>query len=164
MLDWISSKVAVSFAVMLMLASISACFAANNNRLRERELRIVAQEISAFIGEVMNLHSVAELRISADADSDLSLPEAVGESRYSLQLRMDSVVASQGNEVEIAHWSGGLHLWRIDDSVISKEDMASLDEEHRFLDVNPCEGFSVSTEEVDVEGVTVLLVFAYLII
>ncbi len=161
MLDWFSSKLAVSLAAMLLLSSTAAYFSTDDDRVRDRELATIARGISEFVGEVLKFRGETDLRISCDSESDLTLPKDVRGSPYRVQLRPDSAVASQDDRLRIAHWTGDLHLWWHDSSPIRRETIERLDEEHQSIESDPQRGFSVSIREVDIGGSSMLLFFAY---
>jgi hypothetical protein len=161
MLEWLSSKMAVAVAAMLLLSSATAYFANQRDSVRRIEIENVARGIANFIDAVLDLTGETKFVVACDGDAGLMIPEEVGGSPYEIHLRRDSVIAAQEGRLAVAHWTGDLHFWHAHDAAIDLEEVQGLDAEHPSLDLISCQRFDIAVEEVLIDGSSSLLAFAH---
>ena len=160
MLEWLSSKMAVAVAAMLLLSSATAYFANQRDSVQRMEIENVARGIAGFIDAVLDLSGEAEFAAACDGDAGLLMPSEIGGSPYEIHLRRDSVIAAQEGRTAVAHWTGDLHFWHAHDAAVDLEGVQGLDAEHPSLDLVSCQRFEIAVEEVLIDRSTHLLAFA----
>jgi len=161
MLEWLSSKVAVAVAAMLLLSSSTAYFANQNDGVRRTEIVNVARGIASFVDAAFGLSGEVEFTASCEGDANLLMPDAISGSPYEIHLRHDAVIAAQEGVTAIAHWTGDLHFWDTGGVAVDSALVRELDADHDSLNLVSCERFNISIEEILVDSSPCLLAFAH---
>ena len=162
MLEWLSSKMSVVLASMLLLSSMTAYFANQRDYARRQELETVARGLSSFVNAVFGVHGTTEFEVSFAGGGDLVLPSRIGGSPYSVRMRSDSVVIEQYGGSAIGHWSGNLHFWTWDGATLTWESVNASDRNRDSLSLGSGQGFQVSVEEIVLSESRLFFVFARL--
>jgi len=161
MLEWLSSKMAVAVAALLLLSSATAYFANQRDSIHGLELENVARGIAGFIDAVLDLPGETEFVAGCDGDVGLLMPKEIGGSPYEINLRRDSVIAVQKGESTVARWTGDLHFWIVFSTVFDSGEIEGLDAEHPSLGLTSCQRFDIAIEEILIDDSPNLLVFAH---
>jgi len=160
MLEWLSSKMAVAVAAMLMLSSVTLYFANQRESVRRTEIENVGRGIADFVDGVLGLSGEVEFVAGCGGEVGLLLPSEIGGSSYSIRLRRDSVIVTQQDRTSVNHWTGDLHLWHAGDTVFDIDEIERLDAEYPSLELSPCQRFEIGLEEIELGGSAQLLAFA----
>jgi hypothetical protein len=140
MLDWLSSKVAMTLAALLMLAGVTGFFLAQEERVVQDALDGVAANAAAYIDEVSL--SLGEMTTSLsigppprEIPEGLELPSMAAGERYSLVLHASYVLIEGGGHRAMAGLHRPVHLWRPDERPYAASEVAALDSGHPNLTI-----------------------------
>jgi len=160
MLEWLSSKMAVMLASMLLLSAATACFLNGREFNVRQEIEMLSRAVADFVDDALRLHGATLLTVTYGGDGDLVLPNVVDGRQYQLTLRRDSVMIEQLGVRAIGYWSGELHLWTWSGGPLSQEVIDELDSTSPSLSLASGQPWRVAVKPVTVSGIDVLLAFA----
>ncbi len=165
MLDWLSSKVAMTLAALLMLAGAVGFFLAAQERAVQDGLDSIAARVARYIDEVSR--SPGELTTSlsigpspATVPEGLELPSMAAGGPYSLVLHVSYVVVDAGGRRAVAGLHGPVHLWRPDDGRYTVAEVAAMDSSHPSLTIGGG-GLLLSRLGIEVGGSAYLETFVF---
>ena len=138
MLDWLSSKVAMTLAALLMLAGVAGFFLAQRDRAVQDTLDTISREAAAFIDGVSRCPCEIATSISlgpppSGAAEGLELPALAAGQTYSLVLYPSYVVADGGGSRAVAVLRTLVHLWNPDGGPFTLDDVAEQDRRNPSL-------------------------------
>src|SRR3989442_10092582 len=93
MIDWISAKVAMSLAALILLAGVVSFFLAQQSQAQRDALQAIADQAAAYVEEVSGSPGEFAASISLGAGGSLELPGLAAGEAYSLTLYRAYVVA-----------------------------------------------------------------------
>jgi len=162
MLEWLSSKLPVVLASLLMLSSMFAYFAQQYSDTQFYELREVVTNLANFIDEFIDLPWDITFKVSSQQDADFIIPSGIHGRPYHIHLRRDSVIAELDHSTVVGHWSGNLHFWRWNGLSLDLETLTMKDDECSSLSLTSGQSFSLTIVTVKVDYEEVSLAFALL--
>jgi hypothetical protein len=112
MLEWITSKVVVSIAALLMLVSVGGFFTIQQDGMKGSELKNVSDNLAKAINQVSTLNSEATLVISFDNEGKgAHLPSSINGERYSVEMQRDLILCKMGGKEAATELLTNVHLF-----------------------------------------------------
>lgn len=112
MLEWMTSKIVVSIAALIVLASLSGFFVIQRENLIDEELRGVAKEIAGTINDVNVINSKATLLVRfGGSDKGTRMPSDIDGDPYKVTIYRDMVICSVGDRTARAFLFESVHLF-----------------------------------------------------
>lgn len=136
MLDWLSSKVAMSLAALLLLAGVVGFFLAQRDRAVHDALQDIADRAAAYIdtlsesaGELATSISVGSA-MDPGAVAGMELPALAAGEPYSLTLYHAYIVAGTDGDRAFAVLRTPIHFFEPEARPFTSEEVADLDVVH----------------------------------
>ena len=136
MLDWLSSKVAMSLAALLLLAGIVGFFLAQRDRAVHDALQDIADRAAAYIDALSESAGELATSISVGSPMDpaavagLELPALAAGEPYLLTLYRAYVVAGTDGDRAFAVLRVPIHFFEPEAGAYTSEGIADLDAAH----------------------------------
>lgn len=170
MIDWLSSKVAMTLAALFLLAGVVGFFVAQRDRAIQDGLQAIADEAAAYIGEVSRSAGTLSTSISVGSPADprvgapegLELPARAAGQSYLLVLHRSHLIADDGGRHAEAGLRVPVHLWRPAGTPYSAEEVAALDARNTDLSIGPGQTVALRRQALEVDGTPAFETFAYL--
>jgi len=168
-LDWLSSKVAMTLAALFLLAGVAGFFVAQRDRAVQDGLQTIADEAAAYVDEVTRSAGALCTSISIGSPVDppsnpvgLELPALAAGRGYLLVLHGSFIVADDGGRRAESGLRVPVHLWEPGGRPYSVDEIAILDATSTSLSMGPGGSMAISRQAIEVDGMTALETFAYL--
>ncbi len=161
MLEWLSTRLSIVFASILLLSSVTSYFAWERDYATTQKLETITRGLASFIDSSLRINGQAEFIISYKDEGDLVIPTEVGGQSYDLKLMNDAVVLRQEGRTAIGRWSGFLHLWKPEVGSYSSSKIESEDARHSYLDLISGQPFQISLRRIHVDRIEQTHAFAY---
>jgi len=112
MLEWITSKVVVSIAALLMLVSVGGFFAVQQDGMKSSELKNASDNLAKAINQMSTMNSESNLVISfANDGKGAHLPSSLNGERYSIELQRDFIFCKMAGKTVTSELYTNVHLF-----------------------------------------------------
>jgi len=164
-IDWISTKVAMSLAALLLLAGSVSFFLAQQNEARHDALQSIADRAAAYLDEVSRSPGELATSISLGPGGTLELPALAAGEAYVLTLYRSYVVAGFEGERAFAALDTPIHMWQPRAGSYTAAQVADLDTLHPSLTLESGGTVSgtaiLSRRSLVIDGTPTLETFAF---
>ena len=161
MIDWISTKVAMTLAALLLLAGLVSFFLVQQNEARHDALQSIADRAAAYIDEVSRSPGEMATSISLGPGGSLELAGLAAGEVYALTLYRSYVVAGFDGERAFAVLRTPIHTWQPRAGPYTAEQVSDLDTLHPSLTLESGATVIVSRRSLDIDGTPTLETFAF---
>lgn len=161
MIDWISNKVAMTLAALLLLAGSVSFFLAQQQEARHDALQSIADRAAAYLDEVSRRPGEMATSISLGPGGTLELPALAAGDVYSFTLYRSYVVAARAGERAFATLHAPIHMWQPRAGAYTALQVADLDTLHPSLTLESGGTVTVSRRSLDVDGTPTPGTFAF---
>ncbi len=162
MIDWISSKVAMTLAALLLLAGVVSFFIAQQAQARHDALQAIADQAAAYIDEVSRAPGEFAASISLGVQGTLELPGLAADRPYSLTVYRAYVVAGFDGDRAFAVLATPIHLWQPPAGDHTSAEVEREDDLHPTVTIASGGTVIVSRRFLSVDGASSLHTFAFL--
>lgn len=171
MIDWIYSKVAISIAVLVILAVIVGFFSLQQNAIEKAELGNMAKIIAFNVNEVSKKTDDLRTNVTFDEGREnvtVKLPGLIRNEKYTLTMRPDNVFIQQGDYGVSADFIAIVHPWNPvklgQYSYYTNETIiASLDQANNQLKFDSGHDFYIHQKKLNINGSAAFKTFIYLV-
>ncbi len=105
MIDWLTSKVGVLIAVLVLTSFALGLFAWEHSMLADREFQSVADSISGNVDSVAGLSASTSYELSFGPEPG-QLPFLIDGEPYTINITRDIVILRQGNKIMTSSFVG----------------------------------------------------------
>ena len=162
MIDWISTKVAMTLAALVLLAGVVAFFLGQQQEARHDALQSIADRTAGILDEVSRIRGEMNITLSLGPGGTQELPQQAGGERYSLALYPSYVAAGFDGERAFAVLRTPVHLWEPRAGTYTAASVADLDTRHPSLMISVGGSVVVSRRSLTVDGSPSLETFVFL--
>ncbi len=164
MIEWLSSKVAVAIAVVVVMASVLGYFAMQRDTFSEAEVADVAfstarmiETYSSAAGRVVQTISVGE------GGSLMELPAAIDGHPLSVNITKNDVIVKCGEYTVIESYSAPIHLWNPEENLtFNSSTVALLDLQNSWTgEVSSPGVLTLDRKDIRVSGDVMRMTFCY---
>lgn len=160
MLDWLASKVAMTVAAMVLLASAAGFFAWQHAETARRSLDGTAENIARFLDTVSSLHGEASFTISFAPGASFVLSGGAG--GYEVEIHRRDVLVMRGGTVAFAPLGFPVHLFRPDRPSYAGTEIAALDAAHAGIRLPTDRSLEVLRLAIAIDGQEMFATFVAL--
>ena len=112
MLEWITSKVVVSIAALLILASVSGFFVTEREGWKDAQATNISKEIAKLVNQASTVNSnLTSVIHFGEGDSGINLPSNVDGSSYIITFDRTTVRCELNGRSSISDLYSGVHLY-----------------------------------------------------
>lgn len=162
MIEWLASKVAMTLAAFVLLASAVGLFGALQEDAARRTLAATADRLGRFLDGVGRTPGILTIRVAFDGTGAFNLPPEVNGAAYTIEFRSTHVVLAQGSRIAFRPVIRPLHLWTPTQTAYTGEEIAALDAAVGPLVVPSGTAFRVTRISLIVDGEAVMRTFVAL--
>ena len=169
MLDWIYSKVAISIAVLVVVATIVGFFTLQRASIEKNELNSIADIIAFHVNLVSKKTDEFITNVTFDEGSSevVKIPAMYKNNPYNLKIHPDQVVLSQSDETVTSTFISIIHCWNpkllgqysyyTNETIIQGIDMT-----HHELNFESGHDFVIHQKKLNINGSAAFRTFVYL--
>jgi len=162
LIDWVSSKVAMSLAALILLAGVVSFFLAQQEEARHDALQSIANQAAAYIDEISRSPGEIAARISVGPGGTLELPALAAGQAYALTVYRSYVVAGYDGERAYAALATSIHMWQPRAGNYTASEVAEFDTLHPSLALESEGSAIVSRRSLVIDGSPTLETFVFL--
>ena len=162
MFEFVSSKVAMAMAGILILASVFGFFQIQNENIARLEFQETADRIADTMNEANSVNFDMTWRVGfSSTDVDVQLKEVIGGERYSIELYPNSVLVVADGRAYHSSFIGEVHLW--DPGLLGPgdNDIEALDITNNEMSIASGEDFIIVRRPLVMDHATEYHTFAY---
>lgn len=164
MLDWLSSKMAMMVAALLIISSIIGFFAWQNKNTQELELQNIADQIANKINELNAIEGSTSIIVTFnDNIHGVHLNTVVDGEMYTINITQNLVIVSQHATLVVEKIIEPIHVWNPDKDVYKSDEMQENDTKSRSQKFSSGTDFMIERKMVTVSGMREYHTFVYLI-
>ena len=160
MIDWLTSKVGVLIAVLVLTSFALGLFAWEHSMLVDREFRSVADSISGNVDGLAGLSATLSYELSFGPEPD-QLPLTVNGKAYSINITRDMVILSQGNRMVTSHFTGRVIPQNLTTRTLNITEFGSLEQFAHTGEREAGNELIIERAEVSVSGETKYITLVY---
>jgi len=162
MIDWLTSKLAMMVAAVILFASIAGLFAYQRSAAGISELQGEADAIARAVNGVSAVSGNTVLPVTYDSSRDgFHIKPTVRGDSYALTLNPTFVLVGQKGDRVVSNFASAIHLWKPLKSRYNVTELSNADSSHTALSFPSGQDFKVERRMVDVGGENRYLTFAY---
>ncbi len=160
MIDWLTSKVGVLIAVVVLTSFALGLFAWEHSMLVDREFRSVADSISGNVDGLAGLSATLSFELSFGPEPG-QLPLTVNGKAYSINITRDMVILSQGNRMVTSHFTGRVIPQNLTTRTFNITEFGSLEQFAHTGEREAGNELIIERAEVGVSGETKYITLVY---
>jgi len=160
-IDWISTKVAMTLAALILLAGVVAFFLAQQQEARHDALQSIADSASAYTDGVSAMAGEVATSMSLGPGGSQELPGTAAGEAYALTVYPSYVVAGLDGERAFAILRTPVHLWQPRAGNYTAAEVAGLDSLHPSLTISVGGSVIVSRRSLTIDGSPTLETFVF---
>lgn len=162
-MEWLSSKVAVAVAVLVITASVLGYFAFQRSDSHEGEVAEAARSMARYVEAFSSLTGEVRSNVTVGGGGNLELPSSINGNSVCVNMtRSYVIVACGGYSASEKHSAASVHLWQPGNGSYNTSSIALLDAENRWTGEVDGQGeFVLERKEIRVSGVWELHTFCY---
>jgi hypothetical protein len=163
MLEFISTKVVVSIAALVILASIGGFMYLQKETIREQALNSAVNEFVSIVDSVSRVDSELSLIMTFSEDGKgVHLRDLVDDKRYSLKIFKGRAIATQDGISSSAEFSEDVHLFcPAELKKIAASDLQILDLAHQQFETQSNGEIFIENRLIDLDDRDSYLTFLY---
>jgi hypothetical protein len=162
LIEWLSSKVAVAIAVVVIIASVAGYFAMQRDTFSESEVDDVAFSLARWLEAFSMLGGQVQSNVTFTEWGSLELPAAVDGQTVVVNVTLNSVIVTCGGYIVVEEYSAPVHLWEPVNRTTNVTAIADMDLAHGWTgNVSHPAELTVERKELRVAGQMQLLTFCY---
>ena len=138
MLEWITSKVVVSIAALLVLTSVSGFFLTQREGWKENEVKQVSKELSKLVNQASMINAETTIIINfGGSSSGINLPSTIDGEAYTVQLDRTSAKCTMKDHEGRSYFFTAVHLFQPSEvNLTNKTQLRMFDLDHQDLKVH----------------------------
>jgi hypothetical protein len=133
LIDWLSSKVAMAMAVLVITGSVLGYFAYQRSASYEHEVEEVARSTARYAEAFSTLSGEVRVTITLGPGGNLELPASINGKPVTVNITNSMVIVTCGKyAVSETHTVTYLHFWATGNRSMNTTAMAQLDLDNRW--------------------------------
>jgi len=161
MLDWLASKVAMTAAALLVLASIVTFFSIQREDVVWRELQNAADKIADLVNEAGEVEGETVFVVSFGSQGSSVLRGEIQGKKYSITFYRTYVLLEQEDRRAKGNLIYAIHLLKPDSTNYTAYEIDSRDQQHWHLTFLSGQEFFVERKLIDVNDIVSYETFLY---
>lgn len=164
MLDWLTSKLAMMIAALLLLASVLGFFAAQLDGIDAIKLQDVSKSIADSIDSVSSSSGSIVINVNYNTTgAGLHLPPTIRGEPYDIEITQDLVMVSLGGTNRVNEFFNSVHIWNpLDYTQLNQTELDYYDALSRTTDeFMSGNDFVIEGRTIDVNGTLEYHTFVY---
>jgi hypothetical protein len=144
LLDFITSKIAMMVAAVVILTSVLGIFAWQREDSKDIELRNIADEISGSINEINSISGETKINITFEKSNDgIYLNPRVDGKAYKIIISQNEVIVRQNERLFLRNFINAVHIWEPDSEAYEKDEIKEKDRKSPEIELKSEENFQI---------------------
>jgi hypothetical protein len=163
LIEWLSSKVAMAVAVLVITGSVLGYFAYQRAASYEYEVADVARAVARYVETFSTLAGETRATVTVGPGGNLALPASINGKPVYVNVTKEIVIVTCGKyTVTAAHTIPYLHFWSTDNRTMKADAISQADFDHRWTGQVASPGKIVlERRDIFVSGTEQLVTFCY---
>jgi hypothetical protein len=163
-LDFLTSRIAMMVAAVIILTSVLAVFTMIREDGRELELRNTADTISGSINEINSINGETRefITFRKGKEGVYLEPEINGKS-YGITLTRNKVMIRQDDIVFIEDLMGSIHLWEPEKTSYDLAEIEEKDRGNPQMNLNAHDDYIIEKKMINLQGENGYMTFVYML-
>ncbi|MEW5761111.1 MAG: hypothetical protein AB1779_10150 [Candidatus Thermoplasmatota archaeon] len=169
MFEWITSKVVMSIAAIILIISIAGFFQLQRSSYEVTEFNNTAIAIANIVDDVSNSPANLKQNVTFGYGGGIKIMRNFRGNPYELEFLKDRIILRQGTTMVTKGFIKNVHLWKPETSKniseanrSTKEELAKLDSDNKNLKFKSGNDFVIEGKLINVSGNNEFHTFIYL--
>jgi hypothetical protein len=163
LLDFITSKIVMMIAAIIILTSVLGIFAMQREDAKELELRNITDKISGTVNNINTVLGETKETITFTKGEDgIFLNPKVEGKTYEIIITRYEVIVKQEGKIFLSDFVVNIHLWEPENIAYNLTHLQNKDEENTKLDFTSGEDFIIHRKLIEIDGEKGYTTFVYL--
>jgi len=144
MLDFITSKIAMMIAAVIILTSVLGIFAWQREDSKALELRNIADEISNSINEFNSISGETKVNVTFEKSNEgIYLNPKVDGEDYEIIITQSEVIVRQNDRLFLRNFISSVHIWEPNSEFYDKDEIKDNDSKSPQQELRSGEDFQI---------------------
>lgn len=162
MLDFVTSKIAMMIAAIIILTSVIGLYALQREQAKDMELQNVADKIAEAIHNVNTIQGETKINVTYNRESDgVYVNPKVNGKDYEIMITPNKVIITQNGRRSISNFVVSVHLWVPIFNVYNQTQIEEIDEAYKTLELQAGDDFNIERKSIEVSGENEYMTFVY---
>ena len=163
MLDFVTSKIAMMIAAIVILTSVIGIYALQREQTKDLELWNIADKIAGAIDNINNLQGETKVNVTFDIGKEgIYIEPTVNGKNYEILISQYKVIITQEKRRSISNLVISMHLWAPLSNAYNLTQIEDIDEVNRTLEFVSGEDFKIERKLVEISGENEYRTFVYM--
>lgn len=163
MLDFVTSKIAMMIAAIVILTSVIGIYALQRGQTKDLELRNISDKIAEAIGNINNLQGETKINVTFDrGEEGICIEPTVNGKNYEILISQYKVMITQEKRRAISNFVVSIHLWVPLSNAYNTTQIEDNDETNKTLGLVSGEDFKIERKLVEISGENDYRTFVYM--
>lgn len=162
MLDFVTSKIAMMIAAIIILTSVIGLYTLQREQAKDIELQNIADKIAEAIHNVNTIQGETKVNVTFNrGDDGVYVNPAVNGKSYEILITSNKVIITQNDRRSISNFVVSVHLWVPIFSAYNQTQIEEIDEANTTLELQAGEDFIIERKSIEVSGEYEYMTFIY---
>ena len=163
MLDFITSKIAMMIAAIIILTSALGIYALQREQTKDLKLNNIADKIAGAIENINTLQGETKVNITFDKGKEgIYIDPTVNGKNYEILISQYKIMITQEERRAISNFVIQIHLWLPLSNAYNLTEIEDIDESNRTLEFLSGEDFKIQRKLVEINGENEYRTFVYM--
>ena len=162
MLDFVTSKIAMMIAAIIILTSVIGFYALQREQAKDMELQNIADKIAEAIHDVNIIQGETKVNVTFNRENEgVYVKPLVNGKSYETMITQNKVIITQNGRRSISNFVVSVHLWVPIFNAYNQTQIEEIDEANKTLELQAGEDFIIERKSIEVSGVNEYITFIY---
>lgn len=162
MLDFVTSKIAMMIAAIIILTSVIGFYALQREQAKDMELQNIADKIAEAIHDVNIIQGETKVNVTFNRENEgVYVKPLVNGKSYETMITQNKVIITQNGKRSISNFVVSVHLWVPIFNAYNQTQIEEIDEANKTLELQAGEDFIIERKSIEVSGVNEYITFIY---
>ncbi len=163
MLDFITSKMAMMIAAIIILTSALGIYALQREQTKDLELNNIADKIAGAIENINTLQGETKVNVTFDIGKEgIYIDPMVNGKDYEILISQYKIMITQEERRAISNFVIQIHLWPPLSNAYNLTEIEYIDESNRTLEFLSGEDFKIQRKLLEINGENEYRTFVYM--
>lgn len=163
MLDFITSKMAMMIAAIIILTSALGIYALQREQTKDLELNNIADKIAGAIENINTLQGETKVNVTFDIGKEgIYIDPTVNGKDYEILISQYKIMITQMERRAISNFVTQIHLWPPLSNTYNLTEIENIDDSNRTLEFLSGDDFKIQRKLLEINGENEYRTFVYM--
>lgn len=163
MLEFITSKIAMMIAAIIILTSVIGVYALQREQAKDLELQNIADKITGAIDNVNTIQGETKINVTFDrGEEGVYVKPLVNGKNYEIMITNYKVIITQSSRRATSNFLGSIHLWAPLSYSYNLTQIKDNDKANRTLEFVSGDDFKIERKSMQINGENEYGTFVYI--